>query len=572
MNEHVLPTSPSHPHDDPQIPACRSLLAVEPNTAALLPDPTAQLTERISETLPEAYGVNGHDGVIFYDAIPPLPICGLICPTLRARSPQGRNWTLELSFIDPEGVLQTLVLSQGGIFGGKCVSELRNRGFSIYHDRAFLRLLQDWARIAPPSLGWVVDRTGWIALPNVGEAYVQPDGSLIGNGDAPSPAVVLRQPHPAATRGTLEGWHGGVTRLLDRNPIGKFVIAASLAGPLIRWTSFQTLALNLHGATTTGKLILHGLPANPSTPDIRHLESFDDDNPSLSPDRGFRQVILMTSEEATQRLFSRKRQTRSQAFDVRVLDIPVDGEAHGAFRDLAGYPDPGSFVAALRRALQANHGHAERALILWITQNRQRAKAIFDRSFARFLAREMERFGDAPAPPAYQQQVMRFALVAATADVTAAAGVLPWPKGRIADDVHEMVDRWRSGQDQMSFGRALARLKVFVDTHGADLPWLGAKPETEEPASGCQDQHNIYVNRAVFRTEITEVEGELAALVHAGILIPGGEQRSYQYKMGAKQCAGRPRVYCISKDGLASYWHRPVKNRDQGGLESGPCS
>lgn len=577
------------------------LAGLQTNGAEDAPDRLQEFVQQIRDTLPFGYTVDEEEQVIVNAAIPD-GVCGLFRPVLRVRDPHsGSGWALKLEFLDPDGRLRTQVFEETDIFGkGQYLQELRGHGFYIGPALTEVtRLLRSWTRQSPPAKGWRIARTGWLLIPEEEEIYVHPDGSVESGRNHVSQKIVLSGARPVEVNGTLEQWFADVASMAIGNPLMIFVIAASLAAPFMKLADLQTIVFNLYGRSSSGKSLLleiaqscwgnparlrrwsetfarmrelralsndglmacDGLPINPSSKDLTALTDLEEDSHFADADARRRNLVLMSGEISTQTIFHRRRKALSEAIQTRLLDIPVDEGVYGGFDDLHGYQSPDALVSTLRTGLAANYGHAGRAVTRLLIDNHDVCKHKLPRWIASFVREELKARGQDVSNQDLVQHLRRFALVSVVGEMAIQWRLLPWPSGTAHNSVRDVVSVWQGTSTQGEFGKSLHRLTAFLKRREGELPWEGDMPFPEDHPVGFQDAGYYYVRPELFRKEITDDPDELDALDRAGILVNGGEQRSHQYKTGAKQWHKRPRVYRIAKNALpaASLQTREMK-------------
>lgn len=554
------------------------------------PDPYERFLNRIQDTLPGDYVVDIERKVIVSPAANAV-VCGLICPVLHVRDPQsGSDWAICIQFLDHDGALQTETFEDNDVFGkGRYLQELRRHGLYVgFFPKLLTRLIHEWIWQSPIPKGWRVDRTGWLTLPGEEQIYIQPDGSVSSGRDGTHQQLVLRNARRVEVNGTLRQWSEEVAAYAVGNRILMFVIAAALAGPFLKSADLQTAAFNLFGRSSSGKTLLmqaatscwghpasarkwsdavprlptlrrlhndgsmsfDGFPVSPTAKDLRTFASIEEDSHYADADTHHRNVFLITAEATTATMFQRHRKLCSEAFEARVCNIPVDRELHGAFGELHGHDEPDGLIAALHSAMASHHGHAGPSLVQWMLLNPRTAEDRFSYHVERFMRRELRSRGEGMLDGMGFQRLRRLAVVAAAGETAIVAGVLPWPRNSCARAVHEIASFWHAAATETEFGQPLHRLRDFLARH--DLPWRGGDPIPEEQPVGFQDDEHFYIKSEIFREEITADRGHLDALDQAGVVNRGTEKDLFQYRTGATEWRGRPRVYRISKDRLAA--------------------
>ena len=170
--------------------------------------------------------------------------------------------------------------------------------------------------------------------------------------------------------------------------------------------------------------------------------------------------------------------------ELRLLDIAADGgKGMGVWEDLHGRPGPAQLSDAIKAATTQHYGHAGPAFV---------ARFVSDAAAARASAAEIMRgFMEAAKRPEDHGQVhraaLRFALVAAAGELSAAFGITPWEEGAASRAALALFERWAAG-----FGRSAPReerdvlktLKGAIEQHGSRFATLSDDTDWEQALSG----------------------------------------------------------------------------------------
>lgn len=545
------------------------------------------LVARIRAILPGNLDVDADKGTIHFFSSP-RQVCGLILPVLTLRRPAtGDGYAILFEFLDLSGQVKSTICDMAELASGSGFARrLTGLGFPIHISvKEFLELLREWTARSQPPLGWRLDRTGWVSLPECDRVFVQPDGRVVAKDVDAVPDLALLHASPLLRAGSVQGWSSGVAAYAEGNPLLMAALSASFAGPLLDLVGMETVGLNFYSGPGSGKSLLlqsaqsawdspasttfwsqlpgqlkdlkarrndglmtiEAFNTHPSSKEMNALASFATDSSFENRETGHRLVILMSSEAATDEIFRRKRHPQAEALKVRFLDIPVDNGIHGAFDDLHGHPDAASFIAALRDAIRGHHGHAAAVFIEWLVQNRERAEQILRRDMDRFVMQELELRKEPPTGP-LAQQLKRLGLVGAAGEMAIRAEVVPWKENAAMKAAHDIAALCQSAARRNSDDPALRILIKAIKTHRRKLGWLVGSPAEKENQAGWQDDQFYYLTVDMLEDARP---CHLATLEEEGLLKPGGERRSYQARMDKAQHIGRPRVYRISKRALA---------------------
>lgn len=518
------------------------------------------------------------------------PVSGLI-RVLRTGARDDRSGhVLEVAFVAHDGTLQRLTLENSALNGTAGLNRLTDHGFKLLGKASdFRHLLRSW-RGAPTVRR--TDRTGWMSGPG-GDIYMRADGNSIPHNEDLGSAPLLVNPDHSARmrRGSLEGWQDQVARpALGSDPL-VFGICAAVAAPLLKLARIETAMFNLHAKGPVGKslavavatsadrapagsarwslepalleqmirrthdgiLALDSLPENLTGELLGHLIGLGEDGSYTQHDRDGRGVTLSTSESSFPALLKRHRTVVPAATVSRIIDIPVDIGAHGVLGSVHGHSDVRAFVSTIGSGLKAHHGHLLPAFIQRVINDHAMIShtlpARLDAAAERLLRND--RISIVAGDGARLEALRRLALVAVAGEMAIEYGLLPWPAETAEAAVLAMAVRWHSA-DLPKFGldAVLQRLRTFLETSDKAFKHLStAGPKiTSDKELGWQDDTYYYLTTKQMRL----VEGLSTAvpeLVAQGIIVPGGQGNSWQFRMG-RQFNPRPNLYRICKQKL----------------------
>lgn len=143
------------------------------------------------------------------------------------------------------------------------------------------------------------------------------------------------------------------------------------------------------------------------------------------------------------------------------------------------------------------------------------------------------------------------ALLAAAGELGIRFGILPWPRGMAKSALIEIAVIWHRAYAARppSTAEAMAEhLTGYLRRNQHRLCPVGAEPDPD--AIGWYDTRWIYLCIEAFRTEIAAgmpADRAVKLLGDAGLLVPGGEQRSYQYRLPRCVDPDRARVYRLDR-------------------------
>lgn len=528
-----------------------------------------------------------------------VPMCGPLRVEALTRDGSGRNWGRRLCFLDRDGHLRRETISEADILGKPRIvcAQLISSGLAIEGNRNdIIELIRRWpveARILS------VSRPGWMAETDAEPAYLLPDGKLLSADPQRGETVELIHARSAVLpSGPLEGWKDSVGRLATGNPALICAISAVLAGPLLKHAGIETLGLNLHASTSSGKttalitaqscigppeldrwnatntalelacqqahdgvLMLDEFPAQPSPAIIEALYMIGNGTGrgrgnrklTLEETARWRTVLLSTSEKPIERILADVRIRMPEGIGVRLIDIPARSWEFGLFRTLHGHGSGHAFAEALQNAAREHYGHVLPAFVQRVIAQHGLMKETLRPMIERLRKMMLVAVGlpgNAKEGPVLRV-LNRLALIAAAGEIGSRLGILPWRKGMATSALVEIAVIWHRAYSARppSTTEAMAEhLTGYLRQNRHRLCPAGTEPDPD--AIGWCDARWIYLGIEAFRTDIAAgIPSDLAVklLADAGLLVPGGEQRSYQYRLPRCVDPDRARVYRLDR-------------------------
>jgi len=401
----------------------------------------------------------------------------------------------------------------------------------------------------------------------------------------------------APSSGSLDGWKETVGRLAAGNPALICAISAVLAGPLLKHAGIETLGVNFHAPTSFGKttaliaaqscigppdldrwnatntaleltcqlahdgvLMLDEFPARPSPAIIEALYMIGNGTGrargnrklTLEETARWRTVLLSTSEKPIERILAAARLQMPEGIGVRLIDIPARSWECGLFKTLHGHGSGHAFAEALQSAAREHYGHILPAFVQRIIAQHGLMKETLRPMITRLRNVMLAAIGlppDAKEGPVLRV-LNRLALIAAAGEIGGRLGILPWRKGTATSALVEIAVIWHKAHAaRPPSAEAMAvRLAGYLRRNRHRLCPPGAEPDPD--AIGWCDARWIYLGIEAFRTDIASgMPAGLAVqlLADAGLLVPGGEQRSFQYRLPRCVDPDRARVYRLDR-------------------------
>lgn len=447
---------------------------------------------------------------------PPLRILG------RTKSDGSDNWGTLLEWVDPAGKEHRYALPDDVLQrqGNDWAAALAYNGYSIRRGKAnafavFIQELQTNKFVTCTS------RVGWHHV-----AYVLPDTTY----GADHGALVLQGGgHEGlyTVAGDEEAW-GELARLCVGNARLVFALCAAFAGPLLRLADVEGGGFSFEGGSSCGKTTClqvaasvwggqaHMRPWRSTDNGLEGVCVLHNDNllvldevgqvdakvlaecgyliangmgktrsgkdSSLRKSHTWRLLFLSSGEIGFAEKLSEKGIKARAGQEVRFVGIPTDA---GMLSELHGLPDAGALSNRLKELAGQHYGHAGRAFLQWLTDNRQDVAE----SVGPDLAAGMKGLCPPDATEQVRRVARRFCLVAYAGKLAQLAGVLP-PEMDVEAAVHSCFGDWlavRGGTGAGEDAAILSAVRLFIEQHGASR-----FQDMDNPAATC-------INRVGFR-------------------------------------------------------------------------
>lgn len=447
---------------------------------------------------------------------PPLRILG------RTKSDGSDNWGTLLQWVDPAGKEHRYALPDDVLQrqGNDWAAALAYQGYSIRRGKAnafavFVQELQTTKFVTCTA------RVGWH-----GSAYVMPD-TVYG---ADEGTLVLQSTgHEGLYTVTGdEGAWAELARFCVGNTRLVFALCAAFAGPLLRLADVEGGGFSFEGGSSCGKTTclqvaasVWGGPAHmrPWRATDNGLESvcvLHNDNllildevgqvsanvlsecgyliangmgktrsgkdSSLRKSHTWRLLFLSSGEIGFAEKLSEKGLKARAGQEVRFVGIPTDA---GMLSELHALPDAGALSNRLKELAVQHYGHAGRAFLQWLADNRDDVV----KSVGEILTVGVTRLCPPDATEQVRRVARRFCLVAYAGKVACDAGVLPEDMDVWAATVSCFND-WlavRGGAGAGEDAAILSAVRLFIEQHGASR-----FQDIDNPAATC-------INRVGFR-------------------------------------------------------------------------
>ena len=203
---------------------------------------------------------------------------------------------------------------------------------------------------------------------------------------------------------------------------------------------------------------------------------------SLRKSHTWRLLFLSSGEIGFAEKLSEKGLKARAGQEVRFVGIPTDA---GMLSELHGLPDAGALSNRLKELAGQHYGHAGRAFLQWLADNRDDVA----KSAGEILTVGVARLCPPDATEQVRRVARRFCLVAYAGKVACDAGVLPQDMDVWAATVSCFND-WlavRGGAGAGEDAAILSAVRLFIEQHGASR-----FQDMDNPAATC-------INRVGFR-------------------------------------------------------------------------
>jgi putative DNA primase/helicase len=533
-------------------------------------------------------------------------ICGPIHIDRLLRTPDGEEWSWQITFLDRDRILRGEIASmaEAKASPSNLGNRLSGRGFDLQGTAS--ELCKFLSAIRVEGRGLIVTQSGWLETSNENDAtptaYVQPDGNIHLGPANIDPKVNFTGTRTGNDRaGSLEGWQNSVATLALGNPALVFSICVGLSGPLLKFSGFGTMGFNFYAKTSSGKslalkaaascgddsdavmqwngtpsglalvtaaandrlLLLDEFPHNPGREVIETLYSIGNGIGRIranSKVERWRVALLSTSEKSLPEMFATSRNAMPEGLSVRLLDIPARSWTYGLLETLHGHPDGHAFLLELSRACHEHHGHALPRFVDLILHSVDMYHSMFPKILAICRSNILKALDltNSTAPGQVHRAVERFALVAAAGEIAIIKRLLPWPRHTAASAAAELAQLWYKAfvaRQSSASPEPQDILRAYFAKNIEHFIDLEIEQGTDTAQGfGWKDSTFVYLQREVFNADIAAGETVRAVaqrLEEAGILVRGSEARSYQYRMPESLVRARPRVYRLRRAAIS---------------------
>ncbi|MFC0160018.1 DUF927 domain-containing protein [Mameliella alba] len=529
-----------------------------------------------------------HDGIwMTSDDGADMHICGPIAVTALGRFVGGEGWCKIVAFEDRDGTRHevSVLMSDLERGAGKIVLKiLLDKGFRISpkQGKQVMEMLQEWTSDRRVTF---FENHGWL-----GE-----DFTSYGLGNRMTLGAHLRRSTAAVDTsvrqtGCIEGWRANVARCCIGNPLAVLAVSQAFAGPLLRALGLGGGGIHFFGASSCGKSTLLQLAgsvwggldfrrswhstANGFEPIARErndsllvLDEIGEADPRCirntvymlangqpksrmtfhgdeRQQTGWRIAVLSSGELSFARFLVEAEKTSKAGVHLRLVDVRSDDRAFGAFDNLHGAHDGGTFVKQLQASCAAHHGHAGPVFV-----QRLIAKNSWDKMTAAFeKIREDHYAALGPNRSAQSERVAdQFAAAALAGELATNAGLTGWNKGDAWRACKDILIAWhasRTAPEPEGLENILAKLRpCLADPAGFGLDRL----EVGQPGiEGWWDDAWVYLRSEALRSICGDEPKRVSQWLSSADLL-GKTQAGHKYRMPGSIDPDRPWVYVIAR-------------------------
>ena len=211
----------------------------------------------------------------------------------------------------------------------------------------------------------------------------------------------------------------------------------------------------------------------------------------------WRFLFLSTGEMSLEQHIAEAGQRIYAGQEVRLVDVPADaGAGYGLFEDLHGAQGSKAFADQLREATTRHYGHAGRAFVAALSQDRAENVTTAQQLRDGFVAQQVP----AGASGQVYRVAQRFGLIGAAGELATAARITGWPEGAALEAAARCFQDWlrqRGGVGNAEETRALSQVRLFFERYGEARfkPWTLGDGDTCERCRGSGKVEYSYKGR-----------------------------------------------------------------------------
>ena len=224
----------------------------------------------------------------------------------------------------------------------------------------------------------------------------------------------------------------------------------------------------------------------------------------------WRLLFLSSGEISLADYMAEAKQRARAGQEVRVLDIPADGQTYGCFQNLHGFEKAKVFAEHIGELCKSYHGTAGAAFVKCLLPAREKVT-----KESRLVMGELsKKYVPATASGQVYRVFNRFALIAVAGELAITFGITHWPKGAAIEASMCCFNEWlraRGNTGPLEEKVILAQVRHFFEQHGDSrfTPWYDEDHERHgktQMRAGfrkpCEDGEEFFVFRESFKRDI----------------------------------------------------------------------
>ncbi len=512
-------------------------------------------------TLPNGFQYEG-DWLVFLketdDETPPksIKICSRLEVVARTRNQEGENHGRLLEFLDPDGVVHRWPMPMELLAGDGAMyrQELLSKGLLIAPGSSARQLLSTFIQTSIPAKTIrCVEQTGWNKERT---AFLFQNRTV---GDAGKEPLILQTksnlPITQTVAGSFEGWQQ-IAALCIGNSRLIFSVSAAFTPPLLLLLGAENGGIHFRGGSSSGKTTCLRVAASVwGSPDsvqqwratvngLEGIASAHNDcllcldemgqmdaneignaaymlangtgklrghkSGDSRPCKQWRLLFLSSGEISLNDHMLQVKQRARAGQEVRVLDIPADGQTYGCFQNLHGFELPKIFAEHLSSLCKSQHGTAGPLFIeLLLTIQAEATQKING------LMNDLsKKHVPADASGQVHRAFNRFALIAAAGELATMLKITRWEEGAAIKAAISCFYDWLRSRGDMGpqeEREILSQVKHFFELHGDSrfAPWSedGSDHHIKTIMRAgyrrkCEDGFESFVFPEIFKNEI----------------------------------------------------------------------
>jgi len=337
----------------------------------------------------------------------------------------------------------------------------------------------------------------------------------------PEKIVLQGQKHenPYRMAGTLEGWQKTIGLWAQANSRLMFFLSAALSALLLELMGAESWGVNLYGGTSCAKTTTLQVAATVwgsgglTGGYVKSWRSTDNGlegeaemhndtalcldelgqasartlneasymlfnsmgkgrasrNGDSKPRKRWRTVALSTGEKTLAARMAEEGMRPNPGQSVRLIELPADaGKGLGAFENLHGHASAQEFADTIKSAATQNYGHAGRAFVAKLVENKAEITAWLQ-GWMRSMLKE---FCSEGATGQVKRGAQHFMLAAAAGELAARLSIVPWKEGEALEAAKKCFSAWiasRGGNENEAEEetRIVGDVKRFLEMHGS---------------------------------------------------------------------------------------------------------